>query len=64
MTTLETQKLIGSTARLYSGSVGEFEVKILDIKNAYGVQRALVENPLNKKTAWKNLDTLTIKEGV
>ena len=60
MTTLETQKLIGSKCRLNAGTVEETIATIRDVKASYGVARALVENDMNKKTAWKNLDTLKL----
>jgi hypothetical protein len=60
MTTIESQKLIGSTALLYAGAVEETLVTITDFKLAYGVARALVKNERNGKTAWRNLDTLKI----
>ena len=60
MTTNETKSLIGSKRLLHAGNVEETSVTIRDVKASYGVVRALVENDLNKKTAWKNLDTLKL----
>ena len=53
--------MIGRSAKLNHGTVEETRVVIEDVKQAYGVTRALVKNG-NGKTAWRNLDTLKMEE--
>lgn len=61
MTANESKDIIGSTALLNAGSVEETRVTIKDFKQAYGCDRVLIENVLNKTTAWRNLSTLKIE---
>jgi hypothetical protein len=63
MTTSQSSELIGKTGTLMTRDGLLFTVKIVDVKNSYGIDRLKISPVSGSGETWVNATSLIIQEG-